>query len=247
MTALDLSTGPRVAELDAAIPYDDDAFAALVERHRRSLRGHCYRMLQSPDQAEDAVQETLLHAWRARTTFVGRATLGTWLHRIATNVCLDELNRRQRRERPHRIADRVVPIEGCVEGQPDVVAPSCTEPDGVVVAQESLAQACLTLFTLLPPRQRAVLILRDVLRWSACDTAELLGTTVAAVNSSLQRARATLDEARPMSRGVPPVGSELSADDSILLSRYVDAIGRPDPAAALAVARVDLAGAGRSS
>lgn len=239
MTTLELHTG----EPDAATPYDDGAFAALVERHRRSLRGHCYRILQSPDQAEDAVQETLLHAWRARESFAGRAKLGSWLHTIATNVCLDELGRRQRRERSHRIADRLVPVDGCVEGQPDVVAPSCTEPDGVVVAKESLTQACLRVFTLLPPRQRAVLMLREVLRWSACDTAELLGTSVAAINSTLQRARATLDGARPTSSELRPVRSKLTADERILLSRYVDAIGRHDPAAAVAVARVDLAGA----
>ena len=191
MTTLELHEVEREADVDAA-PHDDGAFAAMMERHRRSLHGHCYRILQSPDQADDAVQQTLLRAWRAREGFAGRAELGSWLHKIATNVCFDELDRRQRRARPHRIRERLVPVEGCADGEPDVAAPSWTEPDGQVVAKESLAQACLTMFTLLPPKQRAVLILRDVLRWSACDTAELLDASVAAVNSALQRARATL-------------------------------------------------------
>ena len=243
MTALELHSAEREAETDATTPYDDDAFGVLVERHRHSLRGHCYRMLQSPDQADDAVQETLLHAWRARHDFAGRAKLGSWLHRIATNVCLDELARRQRRTRPHRIADRHTPVEGCAEGQPDIVAPCSTQPDGVVVARDSLTQACLTVFMLLPPRQRAVLMLRDVLRWPAGDTATSLGTSVAAVNSTLQRARATLHEARSNPGGFRPARTALTANERILLHRYVDAIARPDPTAAVAAARLDLAGA----
>ncbi len=146
------------------------------------------------------MQQTLLHAWRARESFAGRVELGSWLYQIATNVCFDELERRKRRARPHRIRERLVPVEGCADGEPDVAAPSWSEPDGQVVAKESLAQACLTMFTLLPPKQRAVLILRDVLRWSACDTAELLDASVAATNSTLQRARATL-------AGAPTTGS----------------------------------------
>jgi RNA polymerase sigma-70 factor, ECF subfamily len=220
---------------------DDAAFGELVERHRRELHRHCSWMLKSSSRAEDAVQETLLRAWRARASFGGRAELRSWLHQIASNVCLDEIDRSQRRARPFRLTGRLDAVAGCPEGQPETVAPSDAQPDAVVVARESLEQACLAVIALLPPRQRAVLVLCDVLRWSAVETASLLGTSVAAVTSALQRARVTLDAARPTPDQVRPPTSELSAAERLLLSRYVDVLGRPDVVAAVELVRADAA------
>ena len=208
---------------------DDHAFALLATCYRPELRRHCLRMLRSPEQAEDAVQETLLRAWRSRTGFAGRASVRSWLYRIATNVCLDEI--RRDRARPLRLAapptgpDDPLSVEAAASADP--------QPDIVLEAREAVEQAVATMLELLPPKQRGVLILCEVLRFPATETAELLDTSVAAVNSALQRARATLRAGQP-ARPAPP-GSLRRA----LLARYVGAVRRHDPMAVVALARAD--------
>jgi RNA polymerase sigma-70 factor (ECF subfamily) len=154
--------------------------------HRAELTAYCQRILGSPFDAEDAVQETLLRAWRASERFEGRASLRTWLYRIATNVCLDALGRSARQPLP-------------VEEVPEPVLEPCREPDPSerALARETARHALLAAICLLPPRQRAVLLLRDVLSWRATEVAVLLGTTSAAVNSALQRAHAALEAVGP--------------------------------------------------
>jgi RNA polymerase sigma-70 factor, ECF subfamily len=182
-----------------------DEVESRLEEHRAELTGYCYRMLGSVFEAEDAVQETLIRAWRAADRFEGRSSLRSWLYRIATNVCLDSLNAGKRRARPMDLspashADAALPApspeEIWIEPVPDARAlPSGGDPADLVVARESIRLAFVAALQHLPPRQRAVLILREVLAWKASETAELLGTTVASVNSALQRARATLSAA----------------------------------------------------
>lgn len=230
---------PHDADHDPAAVRDAAAFGDFVLRHRRDLRGHCLRMLRSTEEADDAVQETLLHAWRWRASFAGRATLRSWLYSIATNVCLDELNRRSRRARPRPLSDWRAPTVGSHEDPPEVAAPRDAEPDSVLVARESLAQACSTVLAVLTPKQRAVLILRDVLRWSACDTSALLGTSVPAVNSALQRARTVLHTARVTSREIRSPESAVHPD-ARLLKGYVEVLGRPDAAATVELVRADI-------
>ncbi|WP_405589100.1 sigma-70 family RNA polymerase sigma factor [Streptomyces sp. NBC_01190] len=208
-----------------------------LEDHRVELTGYCYRMLGSAFEAEDAVQETLVRAWRASGRFEGRSSLRSWLYRIATNVCLDSLDAGKRRARPMDLspashADAALPATTAesmwVEPVPDVrVVPSAGDPADVVVARESIRLAFVAALQHLPPRQRAVLILREVLAWRASETAELLGTTVASVNSALQRARATLAGAGlDTSRAAPaPV---MDQGRQALLDRYVDAFERYD-------------------
>ena len=209
-----------------------------LEEHRRELTGYCYRMLGSAFEAEDAVQETLVRAWRSFDRFEGRAALRSWLYRIATNVCLDLLQGRKR---------RAVPMDfGPAQTAPDVPGPMQPEatwlmpiPDGSVVApdadpaealqaRETIRLAFVAALQHLPPRQRAVLILREVLRWKADEVAELLDTTVASVNSALQRARATLDASRPE---VTDRFEPLDEEQQALLARYVDAFERYDMSA----------------
>src|SRR6478609_2003561 len=199
---------------------DETAFSAAVERHRRELQVHCYRMLGSFEESEDLTQETFLRAWRSRATYAGRASLRAWLYRIATNACLDALARRPR-----------VPTESgevlWLQPFPDellasIPADEGEEPDAVVVARETIELAFIVAIQHLAPRPRAVLILRDVLGWRASETAELLDTTVASVNSALQRARASLKEHLPERRS-EWVSSEVSAADRALLRRYVEA------------------------
>jgi RNA polymerase sigma-70 factor, ECF subfamily len=230
---------PPDADHDAAAVRDAAAFGDFVLRHRRDLRGHCVRMLGSTEAADDAVQETLLHAWRWRASFAGRATFRSWLYSIATNVCLDEINRRSRWARPRPLSDWRARTVGSPEGSPEVAAPGDAEPDSVVVARESLAQACSTVLAVLTPKQRAVLILRDVLRWSACDTSALLGTSVPAVNSALQRARTVLQTARVTPGEVRSPRSAMNPD-ARLLNRYVEVLGRPDAAATVELVRADI-------
>jgi RNA polymerase sigma-70 factor, ECF subfamily len=200
-----------------------------LEQYRRELTAHCYRMLASPFEAEDAVQETFLRAWRSFERFEGRAALRSWLYRIATNVCLDMLSGRERRARPMDLGPAREPVEAnlntlhettWIQPAPDGLVVPDGDPAEVVAARETVRLAFVAALQHLPPRQRAVLILCEVLRWKASEVAELLDTSVASVNSALQRARATL-EANDVSRsGTKPSVDEADAE---LLARYVAA------------------------
>jgi RNA polymerase sigma-70 factor (TIGR02960 family) len=238
-----MSPPPLAAEEDpvvaAAKAGDESAFTVLVERHRRELHVHCYRMLGSFDEAEDLVQETFLRAWRSRASFEGGPGFRAWLYRIATNACLDQL-RRSRRQVPALHSFAEVPwLQPYPDRLLDEIAPSDAEPDAVVVAKETIELTFLAVIQLLTPRQRAVLILRDVLGWSAGETASLLEATVAATNSALQRARATLRERLP-ARPSEWSGSEPSDEERALLEGFIDAHERADAAAAAALARKDI-------
>jgi RNA polymerase sigma-70 factor (ECF subfamily) len=224
---------------------DDAAFARMVDGYRGELRVHCYRMLGSFTDAEDHVQETLLRAWRSRESFEGRSTIRAWLYRIATNVCLDTL--RTHPERVLLVGDVGDPAPSEIPWlQPypdrllDGVAPTSDEPDALVVARETIELAYLAAIQLLPANQRAVLILRDVLDWSAAETADLLETSVASVTSALQRARATLKQHRPDEPGGWTPAIEPSADERELLQRYMDAHARADSDAVVAMMREDV-------
>jgi RNA polymerase sigma-70 factor, ECF subfamily len=217
-----------------AVNTDQAAPEILLESYRAELTGHCYRMLGSAFEAEDAVQDTLVRAWRAYDRFEGRAALRSWLYRIATNVCLDMLGSAQRRARPMELGpagttgslpDAPLPETVWVGPAPDDrVLPERSDPADLAVAREHIRLAFVAALQHLPPRQRAVLILREVLSWSANEVAELLGTTVASVNSALQRARATLAESHVASETHNP----LDQDQAALLARYVDAFERYD-------------------
>jgi RNA polymerase sigma factor (sigma-70 family) len=189
----------------AAIRGEESSFAELTERHRRELHVHCYRMLASFDEAEDAVQETQLRAWRRRDSFDGSSLFRAWLYRIATNVCLDMLRRSTRRLPTMHSFAEVAWLQPYPDRLLDEVAPTDEQPDAVVVERETIELAFVAAMQVLPPRQRAALIARDVLGWTASETASLLETTVAAANSALQRARATMQETcRPGERSGPP-------------------------------------------
>jgi RNA polymerase sigma-70 factor (ECF subfamily) len=211
---------------------------AQLEAYRTELTGYAYRMLGSTFDAEDAVQETLVRAWKAIDRFEGRAALRSWLYRIATNVCLDMLNGRKRRARPMDLGPASVaeatlgaPLgeTAWVEPVPDaMVVPSGGNPEDQAVARESVRLAFVAALQRLPPKQRAVLILREVLRWQASEVAELLDTSVASVNSALQRARATLDAAKDEPGHADTAVLPLSPDDQALLARYLEAFERYD-------------------
>ena len=199
-----------------------------LEPYRRELTGYCYRMLGSPFEAEDAVQETMLRAWRGLDRFEGRAALRSWLHRIATNVCMDALDGRNRRARPMDLGPAVEPIEANLHMQAEVtwIEPI---PFGLVAAEdpaqqaedrETLRLAFVAALQHLPPRQRAALILVEVLRWKASEAADLLDTTTAGINSALQRARGTLEASGVTSTDRVP---EMDAEQQQLLARYVEA------------------------
>jgi RNA polymerase sigma-70 factor (TIGR02960 family) len=211
------------------------AFSALAERHRRELHVHCYRMLGSFDEAEDLVQETFLRAWRHRSGADRGSALRAWLYRIATNACLDALRRRKRGEvRTHADLPWLQPYPDRLL---DEVAPREEEPDAVVVERETIELAYIVLIQRLPPRQRAVLIMREVLDWSAAETAEALDMTVAAVNSALQRARATLEQHRPAREAAP---AALEATEQALLQGFIDAHERADSELAIELMREDI-------
>jgi RNA polymerase sigma-70 factor (ECF subfamily) len=206
-----------------------------LEEHRIELTAYCYRMLGSAFEAEDAVQETLVRAWRALDRFEGRSKLRSWLYRIATNVCFDMLNGRQRRARPMDMAPASTAAStlgpplaetAWIEPIPDSrVLPEEGDPAELAVARETIRLAFVAALAHLPPRQRAVLILREVLRWKASEVAELLDTTVVSVNSALQRARATLaDRDLNAADAYQPLDDEQRS----LLDRYVDAFERYD-------------------
>jgi RNA polymerase sigma-70 factor (TIGR02960 family) len=227
------------AVVAAARAGDQAAFAELVEPHRRELHVHCYRMLGSFEEAEDLVQETFLRAWRNRESFEGGPGFRAWLYRIATNACLDVLRRSSRRVASLHSFAEVPWLQPYPDRLLDEIAPRDAEPDAVVVAKETISLAFIAAIQLLPPRQRAVLILREVLGWSAGETASLLDTTVAGVNSALQRARATLQEQRPARRH-DWSASDLSEDERRLLQGFIDAHERADAAAAVALVREDI-------
>jgi RNA polymerase sigma-70 factor, ECF subfamily len=220
--------------VDAALAGDRSAFGEVVERYRRELQVHCYRMLGSFEDAEDVVQETLLRAWRKRKTFQGRSTFRAWLYGIATNACLDALKRRPRAAPSAQANPADLPwLQPYPDRLLEGIAPQQQEPDAVVVEKETIELAFLVAIQQLPARQRAVLILRDVLGWSANETAALLDGTVAAVNSALQRARRAMRQHLPERRSEWSPGSDPSEEERALVQRYMDANDRGDTAGIL--------------
>ena len=217
----------------------DPAFAAQAERHRRELHVHCYRMLASFDDAEDAVQETYLRAWRGREGFEGGPMLRAWLYRIATNVCLDMLRRSRRQSTAMNSFAEVPWLQPYPDRLLDQAAPGDEQPDAVAVERETIELVFLAALQVLPPRQRAALIARDVLGWSAIQTAAALDTSVAAANSAVQRARARMQEHLPTRRADWSAGQP-SAEERTLLDGFIDAHERCDADAAVAIAARDI-------
>ncbi|WP_281353255.1 RNA polymerase subunit sigma-70 [Acrocarpospora corrugata] len=220
-----------------------DGFGERIEEHRRELHVHCYRLLGSFDEAEDLVQETFLRAWRRQDTLQSETGLRAWLYRIATNACLDHL-------RAHPRQPQLRPAPALAD--PGLASPTSTAvtwlqpyPDllldaaDAVIERETIELAFLIAIQHLPPRQRAVLILRDVLGWSAQETAESLELTVAAVKSALQRARPTVKEHLPAQR-LEWASAEPTAEERTTLQRYIEAVEQADPAALAGVLRADV-------
>jgi RNA polymerase sigma-70 factor (ECF subfamily) len=216
-----------------------------LEQHRTQLIAYCYRMLGSPFDAEDAVQEAFIRAWRNRDRFEGRSAMRSWLYRIATNVCLDMLKGRDRRARPMDLGPATEPLESnlnarsakeWIEPIPENLISPEKDPADVAVERESVRLAFVAALQQLPARQRAVLILREVLRWEASEVAELLDSSVASVNSALQRARATLAQSNVSSTDRAPA---LSEDDRAMLDRYVAAFEKYDIKALTSLIRED--------
>ncbi|MER6675745.1 sigma-70 family RNA polymerase sigma factor [Streptomyces sp. NPDC000983] len=230
---------------DTATTTDLDA---TLERYRVELTGYCYRMLGSSFEAEDAVQDTLVRAWRSYDKFEGRSSVRSWLYRIATNVCLDMLNAGNKRARPMDLTESTPlaraalsprPDHTWLEPMPDArVLPTVQDPAEAAVAKESVRLAFMAALQQLPPKQRAVLILREVLAWRASEVAELLGTSVASVNSALQRARATLAE-REQRGADAAVSDPLDEEQQKLLERYVAAFEGYDMTALTALLHED--------
>ena len=232
----------------------EDAFTAVFERHRRELQVHCYRMLGSLEDSEDLVQETFLRAWRARDHFgaEGRVLVRAWLYRIATNACLDALRTRSRRVLPPDVAPAADPTAPpappadlpWLQPYPNIllegIAPPEEEPDAIVVARETIELAFIAAIQHLPPRQRAALILRDVVGWSAKQVAELLETSVASANSALQRARATLRARLGERPGEWRASSEPGAEERELAQRFLEAHERADMDELAALLREDV-------
>jgi RNA polymerase sigma-70 factor, ECF subfamily len=248
MSELDRTKGQddeRKAAVAAAKAGDEAGFVGLIERYRRELQLHCYRMLGNFEESEDMVQETLLRAWRRRASFEGRSSLRAWLYRIATNACLDVL-----RQRPRRVVhDDAILAGNAAAGAPaeipwlqpypdrllEEVASPEAQPDVVVTARETVELTFMVAIQHLPPLQRAALILRDVLGWSAKETAAMLETSVAAANSALQRARTTVHDQLPAQRTEWGPATEPSTQERQLLQRYMDAHERADSGAVVAM------------
>jgi RNA polymerase sigma-70 factor (ECF subfamily) len=221
------------------------SFEEDIERYRHELRVHCYRMLGSYDEAEDLVQETFLRAWRAFDEFEGRSSVRAWLYRIATNACIDV--RRPRRVLPYQLEPASFPATALppredvpwLQPFPDVLLDRAEEPDAVAIRRETIELAFLIAIQHLPPRQRAVLIFRDVLGWSARETAAAADLSVAAVNSALQRARPVLREHLPPHRS-EWTARDTSDDERKLLARYLTAWDNADPDALAALMHEDI-------
>ena len=223
MTVTDERTRTSVSS-ETATELDD--FPALTERYQRELLAHCYRMSGSVHEAEDLVQETLIRAWKSADTFQGRSSVRTWLYRIATNVCLTNLEGRPRRPLPAGLGTEDQMAGDALELDHEIPWLEPVPDAAVLVAEkDTIRLAFIAALQHLPPRQRAVLILRDVLRWTAAETAEALETTSAAVNSALQRAHAVMADKQPEP---DTVSEELSPAQKVLLDQYVDAFWRKD-------------------
>ncbi|MEU6980030.1 MULTISPECIES: sigma-70 family RNA polymerase sigma factor [unclassified Streptomyces] len=217
-----------------------------LEKYRTELTGYCYRMLGSAFEAEDAVQDTMVRAWRALDSFEGRSSLRSWLYRIATNVCLDSLNAGNRRARPMDLTDPTPVAQARLNERPEItwlepvpdgrVLPSVADPAETAVSRETVRLAFVAALQHLPPKQRAVLILREVLAWKASEVSELLDTSVASVNSALQRARATLAEQAP---AASDAADPLDEEQKALLDRYVAAFEGYDMQALTALLHED--------
>ena len=221
---------------------DEASFTALTEPYRRQLHVHCYRMLGSFDDADDLVQETLMRAWKGRAQFEGRSMVRTWLYRIATNACLDLLESKSRRvlslESPQSAEPNAVDwLQPYPDRLLDEIASSESQPDSLVIARETIELAYLAAIQYLPPRQRAILILRDALGWSAKETAGLLDETVAAVNSALNRARSMMRKRLPRQRLEWSAAAEPTNAEREVLERYMHATDRADVAALTALLR----------
>ena len=231
---------------------DESSFGAITERYRRQLHVHCYRMTGSVDDAEDLVQETMLRAWRSRANFEGRSSFRNWLYRIATNACLNALERSPRRVTAPDVAPatedpRSTPKWATelpwLQPYPDEllepVAPHEAEPEAVVAARETIQLVYLAAIQHLPPRQRAVLILRDALDWSAKETADLLDMTLPSVNSALHRARMTMRDALPHEDEIDAPVTRPTDEEQALLRTFMDAFERADAAALASILRED--------
>jgi RNA polymerase sigma-70 factor (ECF subfamily) len=231
---------------------DEAAFGSIADSYRRQLHVHCYRMLGSVDDADDLVQETMLRAWRSRTTFEGRSSFRNWLYRIATNACLNALERTPRRittpdvvaptDDPGTVA-KWAPELPWIQPYPDSlnepIAPRESEPDAVLAARETIQLVYLAAIQHLPPRQRAVLILRDALDWSAIEVADLLDMSVPSVNSALHRARSTMRDRLPRDSSESQTVEGPTARESALLAGFMDAFERADAEALSRLLRDD--------
>ena len=232
----------------AATAGDEAAFTQLVERYRGELQVHAYRMLGSLEDAQDALQEAFIRAWSGRATYRGESSWRAWLYRITTNACLRMLERRPRRLVPFdsgpAAAVGAPPLPPAdlpwLQPYPDRLLDESPEPEGVVVARETIELAFLAAIQLLPPRQRAVLILRDALDWSATETATVLEMSVAAVNSALQRARATMKERLPARRLEWATAADAEDAERSLLQTYIEAFERHDASQLVALLREDV-------
>jgi RNA polymerase sigma-70 factor (ECF subfamily) len=243
------SAGENPAVVTAVQSGDEGAFTRLFDRHRKELRVHCYRMVGNLDDAEDLVQETFVRAWRGRGSFEGRSTVRAWLYRIATNACLDAIKRSKRRVQtvdPNALGghgpgfDEVPWLQPFPDSLLEADPTQSAEPETVIVAKETIELAFLAAVQHLEPRPRAVLILRDVLGWTAAETAEVLDGSVPAVNSALQRARARMqDLGRPSQLEWSPV-TPPSEDERLLVQRYMEAHQRADADAVIALLGPDV-------